>query len=68
MVDFSLTEADRRLIALTHQENEFGRRFAREIDRTAEHIPPKVKTTHPDLADIEHPYKILEKNPEDDQR
>jgi acyl-CoA dehydrogenase len=64
MVDFSLTEADRRLMDLMHRENEFGRRFARELDRTAEHIRPKVKTTHPDLAGIEYPYDILKKNPE----
>jgi len=65
MVDFSLTEADRRLMDLMHQENEAGRRVAREIDRTAEHkMPERLYEPHPAVAHTKDPYEVLEKNPE----
>ena len=43
MVDFSLTEADQRLIALAHRENEIGRRYARERDRNSENEPSRLQ-------------------------
>jgi acyl-CoA dehydrogenase len=64
MVDFSLTETDRRLMDLMHEEYEIGRRYAREIDRTAEHKQPTPRKTHPDLAGTESPYKLLQKDPQ----
>jgi acyl-CoA dehydrogenase len=61
MVDFSLTEADKRLMALSHHENEIGRRYAREYDRTRENEPSRIRGIHPDVADLESPHDALER-------
>jgi len=61
MVDFSLTEADRRLVALAHRENEIGRKYARERDRDSENEPSRVRGIHPDVADLESPHDALER-------
>ena len=59
MVDFSLTEADRRLMALAHRENEIGRKYAREFDRKSETQSPRIRGIHPDVADLESPHAAL---------
>jgi acyl-CoA dehydrogenase len=61
MVDFSLTDADRRLIALAHRENEIGRKYARERDRDSENEPSRLRGIHPDVADLESPHDALER-------
>ena len=59
MVDFSLTEGDQRLVALIHQENEIGRKYARERDRDSENEAPRVRGVHADVAHLEDPYELL---------
>jgi acyl-CoA dehydrogenase len=61
MVDFSLTEADQRLIALAHRENEIGRKYARDYDRKSETQPSRIRGVHPDVADLESPHAALER-------
>lgn len=61
MLDFSLTEADQRVLAMMHHENEIGRRHAREQDRTRELEAPRLHGTHPDVADLEDPFVVLER-------
>jgi acyl-CoA dehydrogenase len=61
MVDFSLTEADQRLIALAHRENEIGRKYARERDRNSENEPSRIRGIHPDVADLESPHDALQR-------
>ncbi len=60
MVDFSLTETDKKLIDLVREENEIGRAFARELDRTMEVEPSRLRGVHPAVADRENPFELLE--------
>jgi acyl-CoA dehydrogenase len=64
MVDFSLTEADVRLMDLTRREHESARSIAREIDRRPEH-DPLPNEDHPAVADTMAPFDALrsEKEP-----
>ncbi|MDP3661010.1 acyl-CoA dehydrogenase family protein [Phenylobacterium sp.] len=64
MVDFSLTEGDQRFLDLIQEEYELGRKFAREVDREAEHKPPVVKTLHPALEGKPDPYELLHESDE----
>src|SRR5258706_3342839 len=59
MVDFSLTEAEQRLKAVAHRENEIGRKYAREYDRTSENQPSQIRGIHPDVAALESPHAAL---------
>ncbi|KCZ86125.1 acyl-CoA dehydrogenase domain-containing protein [Hyphomonas adhaerens MHS-3] len=61
MVDFSLTETDQKLVDLVREENDLGRPYARELDRTVEIEPSRLRGIHPSIAGRENPYELLER-------
>ncbi|MGE0828520.1 MAG: acyl-CoA dehydrogenase family protein [Hyphomonadaceae bacterium] len=63
MVDFSLTQKDKELIALQLKENEIGRKMAREIDRTYENGPAKLFGVHPEVEGKKSPDELLAHDP-----
>ncbi len=58
MADFSSTESRPAPHSLAHQENEIGRKYARERDRNSENEPSRIRVNHPDVADLESPHDV----------
>jgi len=65
MVDFSLTEADQRLMEISRKENDISRRLARELDESGEVNTTEKPTDHPEVAGTKSPQDYLaeEKEP-----
>ncbi|MDP3174142.1 MAG: acyl-CoA dehydrogenase [Phenylobacterium sp.] len=59
MVDFSLTEADQRLMDVARKENEIGRKYARELDNAGEVQTRDKPTDHPSVAGTKSPDDYL---------
>ncbi len=57
MVDFSLTDADRRLVALAREEAAIGLTYSRYYDKHEDEIEPKV---FPDVAGRPDPLEVLD--------
>ena len=57
MVDFSLTDADKRVVALAREEAAIGRTYARYYDKHEDEIEPKV---FPDVMDRPDPLEVLD--------
>jgi acyl-CoA dehydrogenase len=57
MVDFSLTDADKRLVALAREEAAIGLTYSRYYDKHEDEIEPKV---FPEVKDRPDPLEVLD--------
>lgn len=56
MVDFSLTEADERILALAREEGQIGHRYARYYDKHEDELEPRI---FPEVEGKPSPYDLI---------
>ncbi len=56
MVDFSLTEADERILALAREEGQIGHRYARYYDKHEDELEPRI---FPEVEGKASPYDLI---------